>query len=469
MKDLVLKGFVKSYADSTGISNSEMPEVFESFAISVVLRKYHSCNEVDLNDFLTGGDRDGGIDGAAILVNGRPINSEEDLKFFSGKLRNLDFEFVFVQAKTSPKFDAGGIGTFMHGVQQFFSSEPTIRFNPQIEALRSLKDKVYDYSISMEQNPKCCAYYVTTGVWNTEPEPQSRLESGKRELEKANLFSTVKASALDAEILKKNFKELERGVSREIEFNKAAVFPTIDGVDEAYIGLLSATEFVKLISDEEKALNRDLFYDNVRDYQGKNPVNRDIATTLEGNHIDRFPLFNNGITIVARSISRTGDRFTISDFQIVNGCQTTHVLHQFKEKLSTDIFIPIKLVVTTNSEVITEVIKATNWQTAVMPEALESLSSFHKEIEDYYNAQEASRPRDDKIHYERRSKQYFFDPVSPANIVTLTAQTKSFVAMFLNEPQSNHRYYGEILKAYEHRLLFPTINQVHTLFLALRS
>ena len=44
------------------------------------------------------------------------------------------------------------------------------------------------------------------------------------------------------------------------------------------------------------------------------------------------------------------------------------------------------------------------------------------------------------------------DKIDPNNIVSLTAQIKSFVAMFLNEPHSHPRYYGELLKSYEDRL-----------------
>lgn len=52
-------------------------------------------------------------------------------------------------------------------------------------------------------------------------------------------------------------------------------------------------------------------------------------------------------------------------------------------------YIPVKLVVTDDSEVINEVIKATNRQTAVLPESLESLSPFHRELEDFYNVRQA--------------------------------------------------------------------------------
>ena len=38
--------------------------------------------------------------------------------------------------------------------------------------------------------------------------------------------------------------------------------------------------------------------------------------------------------------------------------------------------------------------------------------------------------------------------IAPKNIVSLTGQIKSFVGMFLNEPHSHPRYYGELLQSY---------------------
>ena len=102
------------------------------------------------------------------------------------------------------------------------------------------------------------------------------------------------------------------------------------------------------------------------------------------------------MTIVARELSRKGDAFTISDFQIVNGCQTTHVLFQNRKSINAETFVPIKLLATRDRQVITEVIKATNRQTAVLPEALESLTPFHKELEDLYTVRESSRNAADR-------------------------------------------------------------------------
>lgn len=453
MKDIVLQGFVNNFAEDYGLQDLNKSTVFEAFSVSTLLRKHHQSDSSDLEDFLTGGTADAGIDALAILVNNHPARTEEDVDFFADKLRRLDVEFVFIQAKTSATFDAGSIGTFTHGVNQFFDANPSPAFREDMERMRRLKDYVYSKGIAMERNPRCYLYYVTTGKWTEPAEPSSRLVNAQTRLESLNLFSSVSAIAVDAERLKTMYRELERGVVKEIEFSRTAVFPRISGVAEAYIGLLPGDQFVDLVTTNEGNLNRELFYDNVRDFQGHNPVNREIAQTLKSDRSrGRFPLLNNGVTIVARSIHRTGDVFRLSDFQVVNGCQTTHILLQNKDAVDNTTYVPVKLVVTNDSEVITEVIKATNRQTAVLPEALESLSPFHKELEDFYATQESPLPKEQRFYYERRSKQYSFDRIKSSHIVTLTAQTKSFVAMFLNEPHSHPRYYGELLRAYEPRL-----------------
>ena len=142
----------------------------------------------------------------------------------------------------------------------------------------------------------------------------------------------------------------------------------------------------------------------------------------------------------------------------MNGCQTTHILFQNKSSINAETYIPVKLVATSDMQVINEVIKATNRQTAVLPEALESLTPFHKELEDFYAIREQSRNFADRIHYERRSKQYLSDDISPRNIVSLSGQTKSFMGMFLNEPHSHPGYYGALLRSYEGRIFLEDHN-----------
>ncbi len=230
-------------------------------------------------------------------------------------------------------------------------------------------------------------------------------------------------------------------------FEKRVVIPKVGGVNQAYIGVLSAKEYLKLIADSDGNLERGLFYENVRDYLGDNPVNREIAAAIRSSadSQDKFVLLNNGVTIVARSITPVGDDFTLRDYQVVNGCQTSHVLFYNKDLLTDSLFLPIKLIATESNELTNLVIKATNWQTEVKQEAFVALEPFQKRLEEFYAS---ILVPDQKLYYERRSKQYEADETPKFRVVGITMQTKCFVAMYLSEPHSTHRYYGELLNAY---------------------
>lgn len=103
--------------------------------------------------------------------------------------------------------------------------------------------------------------------------------------------------------------------------------------------------------DEEDNLVS-VFEDNVRDFQGtNNDVNNGIEKTLKNEDSDLFSVLNNGVTIVASSISTTGDNFTIRDYQIVNGCQTSNVLfNNRKGDYINNVNIPIKIIATDDDE-----------------------------------------------------------------------------------------------------------------------
>lgn len=60
---------------------------------------------------------------------------------------------------------------------------------------------------------------------------------------------------------------------------------------------------------------------------------------------------NNGITIVADSINITGDKATITNYQIVNGCQTSHVIFDNEDVEGIDdLMLPIRLIATINED-----------------------------------------------------------------------------------------------------------------------
>jgi len=140
---------------------------------------------------------------------------------------------------------------------------------------------------------------------------------------------------------------------------------------------------------------------------------------------------NNGVTIIARGFKQVGDLFTIENFQIVNGCQTSNVLFDQRDKLKdSDIQVPLRLIWTNNDSVIDSVVTGTNQQTELTPEQIYARTEFAKKLERHF----ASYPEGARLHYERRDGQYDRVPVEKGRIVSPQTLIKVFASMILEEP-----------------------------------
>lgn len=450
MRDRIIAAYLKDFIEQHRLSDLKEAEAFEHFVNYCVISK-HYPDSFDPEEVSVGGSGDLGLDGVGILVNDHLVFSREGVDYFKKHLRRLDVQFVFVQAKTSPRFEAVEIGNVIAGIRRFFEDSEPLEANDSVRELHRIKEHIYKSSIDMERTPLCRVYYATTGTWTDEPPLRGRIEQGLEDLRRTGLFDSVEFIPLDAEGLKRAYRELHHKITREIDFEKHTILPKIERVQEAYIGIVPCQEYLKLICDDEGVLNRRLFYDNVRDFQGHNPVNTEIQETLQDSaRSDRFALLNNGVTVVASGVNKVGTSFRLEGYQIVNGCQTSHILYMNREQLSPHVYMPIKLIVTADTEVTNQITQGTNRQTEVKLEAFESLAPFQKKLEEFYVA--LGRDRKEPLYYERRSKQYDHLDIRRERIVTLAAQIKCFVAMFLNEPHSTHRYYGEVLDSYRGRL-----------------
>lgn len=459
MKDKIIEGYIRDFREDFEFQADTESEIFEKFSNYCILSKIHN-ESFDPDIISVGGTHDTGLDGIAILVNEHIVTSIDDVNFFKKSLRRLDVQFVFLQSKESPKFEMGEISKFIFGVKNFFKDTNSLKVNEKVKKLQAIKDFIYESSIDMDVNPVCSMYYITTGEWKNDQNVRAVIEEGENDLKKTNLFSKVYLDPIDSEKLKNIYRSLRQKVLKEITFEKNTILPKIDKVRTAYIGILPCAEYIELISDSDGNINKQLFYDNVRDFQGHNPVNRDIEHTVKDkDQSSYFSLMNNGITIVAKSVNQTGDSFKIKDFQIVNGCQTSHILHLNKSSIHENLSIPIKLIVTEDNEITNQIIVATNTQTEVKREAFESLEPFHKKLEEFYMS--LRKDADLQLYYERRSKQYEFQPtIKKYQVISLSIQVNCFLAMFLNGPHSTHRYYGNILSQNRSQIF----NESHSLY-----
>jgi hypothetical protein len=247
---------------------------------------------------------------------------------------------------------------------------------------------------------------------------------------------------MGADEVQESYQRSKNSVSAEFVFANKALLPDIAGVSEAYLGVLPVSEFLRLITDGGGNIRRSLFYENIRDFQDYNAVNFEIRQTLQHETSrGRFAVLNNGVTIVARGLQTTGNKFLMSDFQIVNGCQTSHVIFNEKESLSDLVFVPTKIIVTEDEDIINAIVTATNRQTQVTQEDLYALAGFQKKLESFFLA----FPDKKRLYYERRSKQYnAMAGIEKVRIITKSQLIRAFAAMFLDDPHRASRYYADL-------------------------
>lgn len=445
----IIRNYLNEHVVEYNIGNYKEEKAFEHFINKCIVSRY-SSERFDPDDVMTH-DGEIGLDGIAILANNVLITSIEQCEEIYSKDKNVRTDFVFIQTKTSDNFSLDEMSVFIRGVQNFFTDkENHIKTNDKEDSLVDIKDYIYSQMTTQEFKPFLSLYYVACGTWSENTNLAKILENDKRVLLGKAIFENVNYYPFDQNDIINLNKEMRRKISKTFTMVKHIAFFEMPGVKEAHLGLIKCKDLVLLLKDKIGKLFPNIFEDNVRDFQGYNPVNSEIRNTLKNKETQHcFAVLNNGITILAKKISFSGDEITIFDYQIVNGCQTSRVLFDNESLLNENSYVVAKLIQVENEELLDSIVFTSNRQTEVKYEAFASSKAFHKKLEEYYNSVES----DYRLYYERRSKQFDMEVAIPKyKIVTLAMQTYSYIAMFLQEPQSVHRYYGELLMAYKGRL-----------------
>lgn len=419
---------------------------FSNYAISSKLFR----GSFDIEDIFCGSDREYSIDGICLVINGQLITSEEELDDIVDNISYLDVDIAFIRTINSTSFNAKEIDGFIRGVKSFLDDDLLLVKSEKINKMHKMWNLIIkDSSEMINRRPICRVYYVCAGRLKYDESIESLVSRGKNEIEDIGICEEVNVILLGASEIQKLYHETKNKLSSTVKFQNRITLPDIKGVSEAYLGVIPFIEYMRLIQDENNTIYN-IFNDNVRDFQGENTVNIKIKQTLEESKFELFCLLNNGVTLVASSLTPAGDKFTIRDYQIVNGCQTSHVLHGCQNIEGVEnVFVPIKIIVTEDEEVKTSITLATNSQTEVKTEQLQSLNIFQKKLEDYFGAEKGPLP----LFYERRSQQYNSDSrIKKAQIISIPIQIKSFASMFLGSPHLVSGYYSNLVKRFSDKM-----------------
>lgn len=431
-----LDSFVEQYALEADERNLQ----FEKFANFAVLSG-KLATAMDLDDVTTGNDDDG-TDGIAVIINEEHIVSAEDAEtLFSHERRNNDVEVVFVQAKTSDGFDLGDFLKFKESVLRFFTQEPyTAKSELQQDARAAFDVAIKHVPKIRHGKPSVSAFFVTTGNYGAPDALETARNDMIAQLDELGLFQSIDVRFMGRDDLVNAWVASYSGIEASLVMNSSASLPEIAGIDESYLVVAKAKDYVdNLLVSDDGSIRGQLFEENVRHFLGpENPVNEQIAETLlNENSKTRFPVLNNGVTLVSPDVRVQGTTLHISNFQIVNGCQTSHVLYENRNALTDDLMVTLKVVETTDEDVFSELVRATNSQSKIEESQFLSLSPIAKRIEAYFNTYEG---QDGRLYFERRDRQYVGKGVAAIRVVSLHNAAKCVCAMFVRRPDLSFKY-----------------------------
>jgi hypothetical protein len=438
--DRVTEGLLNTWAVNHGAASWNESTKFEYFVNFIILSRHHD-EQFTVDDFSCGSDGTQGIDGFAISINGELVPTLEDLEDALSGRSQFESAIIFTQAKRSTNFSLGDLSVFADTAISLVTKDkaPNEGLLQQYEMIRRLFEESHRFA----SNPICRLYFVTAGNWQNPAPLASKVEDTRQRLTDSNLLSRVDFHCWGAKQIQDNWRAIDSALEVTIQFDQRTTLPDMQGIREAYLGVLPADEFVKLVTDEDGDIRKTLFFDNVRDFQGDNDVNRDIESTLRSEEASRFCVLNNGVTAVARDLRVTGNRFTLKEFQIVNGCQTSYILHRNRTELA-NVFVPFRLISASDDQVANSITRATNNQSSVTPENLMALSDLQRRIESYFD----SFADDDshRIYYERRSKQWSGSAQVRGTwrVITLRNLMQAFASLYVRIPHTAARYYGDL-------------------------
>lgn len=453
--DRIVKSLTDAFAEDQGISALDEATQFEAFVANATLSSYFD-DDFNPLDFVIGAGGDLGVDVAAIVINGDLLLDAADVELAVRGARQLDVKFIFAQAKRSESFQAAVFAEIADNLRHLFKDE-TLRYpaNADVVNLKEAISAVFtDISKFSNGLPDIIVRYVTTGTLGDALLEEKR-QSAADALDSTNYFNSVTVEAVGARQLRDQHQAATAAVSAAFTMDKRITLPRMPGVTQAFIGVLSAKDLVKVLTDASGGIRKSLFFDNVRDFQDFNPVNLEIMASLsDAVRRNQFSVLNNGITIVTRELTLAGDDFSLKDFQIVNGCQTCHVLFHAQTQLTDDVHVSVRIIQSQDEDVIAGITAATNRQTAVTDDDLAAREQFHKDLEALFT----TFPAGEELYYERRSKQYAEDGVERTRIVTRSQLVRTFASMFLDEPARAGRYVRELRETRAADLFNPTQN-----------
>ncbi len=458
---IILKKYIEQLQETFEIDESES-KLFEIFCNFCVVSKSYLArfNPINITTF----EDDASLDGIAILIDNELILSTDDaIEIFSTHKTNLEVKIIITQSKSGEKFEKQEISNFNLGLTDFFSLDPKLPngqlnkdaleiINVVLSNLKKVKNKLPDLEI----------YYCTSGNYNETPELKASFDIIERSLNDLELFHNLLVRPLDRKELGKIWNSINQSNQAKLKVIEYFGMPSMPNIRQSYVTLVNAKEFVDkvLVDSTTGLLKHEVFEENIRAFLGdETPVNSKISATLKDNiKKDLFSVLNNGITIIAPELTLTPNskEIDLTNYQIINGCQTSNTLFENYNSLDENINVVVKCIETADEINITDIISATNSQTNIGEEQFFSLKEKTKLVQKYFEIENTKNSQDNHIYFERRENEFKIKPYQLSRIFDIKTVCRAYNAMFLNQPFNSARYVSKIFDIQKDNLFIDT-------------
>jgi len=233
----------------------------------------------------------------------------------------------------------------------------------------------------------------------------------------------------------------------------------VDSDTKTFIAPVRASELVQLEGIEDQSI----FDYNVRGSLGNTKINKGIVRSIKDKSLHKkFPLFHNGITIVADGVEKTDDKLSLKRFYVVNGCQSLTSLYKNQAHLTSDLKILTKVIkVPTDSPLSSQITEYSNSQNGVKPRDFKSYNQIQVRLQNEVNSKFKNR--------------YFYE-IKRGEINLGQGETISnelagihLMSFDLKEPWNTHRKYQVFEDAYNRLFARPEVTSERIVFLHILS
>jgi len=357
---------VKKYKDDYSLD--KLSDAFEWLALEAIL----SLNEDEIEDAVTDGSMDGGID--AVHISGRDVHI-------------FNFKYAESFDKSKDNFPGNEIDKILATMTSIYERTITEK-----EVNPLLWDKVIEIWDLFKLGPLNFKYYLCSNKEKPIVQAITKFESALVKFRHVDFFYYDQEDIVQ-KILEKKYPK----ISGTVRFVDMQYFDRSDGPLKGIVATIYATDLINLVKDPTNPdkINENAFNENVRVYlKLKNPINQSIYETALADQNYEFWYLNNGVTIVCEECIYTPHTPTptvkLNNLQVVNGGQTTHALFEAyqkdKEKLKS-ILLLVRICETKKDYHISEKIsETTNSQTPVRSRDLRANDRIQKKLEEQFKA-----------------------------------------------------------------------------------